>query len=79
MPRDAHSVAKAVDMLDLLIEFFDDGDRWIKGKLDDGAGNRCLVGALRMDWTDFVQRPVQGFRRTARGHLTSPQAGGQRD
>src|SRR6516165_4982838 len=47
MPRDAHSVAKAVDMLDLLIEFFDDGDRWIKGKLDDGAGNRCLVGALR--------------------------------
>jgi hypothetical protein len=47
MPRDAHSSAKAVDMLDLLIEFFDDGDRWIKGKLDDGAGNRCLVGALR--------------------------------
>ena len=47
MPRDAHSAAKAVDMLDLLIEFFDDGDRWIKGKLDDGAGNRCLVGALR--------------------------------
>ena len=47
MPRDAHSAAKAVAMLDLLIEFFDDGDRWIKGKLDDGAGNRCLVGALR--------------------------------
>ena len=47
MPRDAHSAAKAVDMLDLLIEFFDDGERWIKGKLDDGAGNRCLVGALR--------------------------------
>jgi hypothetical protein len=47
MPRDAHSAAKAVDMLDLVIEFFDDGDRWIKGKLDDGAGNRCLVGALR--------------------------------
>ena len=47
MPRDAHSVAKAVDLLDLLIEFFDDGERWIRGKLDDGAGNRCLVGALR--------------------------------
>ena len=46
MPRDAHSVAKAVDLLDLLIEFFDDGERWIKGKIDDGAGNRCLVGAL---------------------------------
>jgi hypothetical protein len=24
MPRDAHSAAKAVDMLDLLIEFFED-------------------------------------------------------
>jgi hypothetical protein len=47
MPRDAHSAAKAVDTLDLLIEFFDDGQRWIKGKLEDGAGNRCLVGALR--------------------------------
>jgi hypothetical protein len=47
MLRNAHSAAKAVDVLDLLIEFFDDGDRWIKGKLDDGAGNRCLVGALR--------------------------------
>jgi hypothetical protein len=96
MPRDAHSAAKAVDLLDLLIEIFDDGDHWIKGKLDDGAGNRCLVGAARhsrraqsawcadpplpaegdaaipqdrMDWTDFVQRPVQGFRRTARGNL----------
>jgi hypothetical protein len=45
MPRDAHGAAKVVDMLDLLIEFFDDGERWIKGKLDDGAGNRCLVGA----------------------------------
>jgi hypothetical protein len=47
MLRNAHSAAKAVDVLDLLIEFFDDGDRWIKGRLDDGAGNRCLVGALR--------------------------------
>ena len=40
MSRDAHSAAKAVDMLDLLIEFFDDGERWIKGKLDDGAAAR---------------------------------------
>ena len=47
MPRDAHSDEKAVDLLDLLIEFFDDGERWIKGKIDDGAGNRCLFGALR--------------------------------
>jgi hypothetical protein len=55
MPRDAHSVAKAVDVLDLLIEFFNDGERWIKGKLDDGAGNRCLVGALRGGKTLFAQ------------------------
>ena len=47
MPRDAHSDEKAVDLLDLLIEFFDDGERWIKGKIDDGVGNRCLFGALR--------------------------------
>jgi len=47
---------KAVDMLDLLIEFFDDGERWIKGKLDDGAGNRCLVGALR-DIRERAQSP----------------------
>ena len=47
MPRDAQSAARAVDMLDLLIEFFDDGERWIKGKLDDGMGNHCLVGAMR--------------------------------
>src|SRR6516165_9852762 len=47
MPRDAHSAAKAVDMLDSLIEFFADRDRWITGKLDDGAGDHCPVGALR--------------------------------
>jgi hypothetical protein len=34
MGRDDHGAAKAVDMLDLLIEFFDDGERWIKGKLE---------------------------------------------
>jgi hypothetical protein len=62
MPRDAHSAAKAVDMLDLLIEFFDDGEHWIKGKLDDGAGNRCLVGALRVTFAtgtiSMVRRPA---------------------
>jgi len=45
--RSTLRIFRAVDMLDLLIEFFDDGERWIKGKLDDGAGNCCLVGALR--------------------------------
>ena len=98
MPRDAHSAAKAVDMLDLLIEFFDDGERWIKGKplpcrrvarhprraqspwcADPrlSAEGDAAIPEDRMDRTDFVQRPVQGFRRTARGDLTSPQAGGR--
>ena len=104
MPRDAQSAAKAADMLALLIEFFDDGDRWIKGKLDDGAGNRCLVGALhdirdehnlhgaptrvyllkamegssKTGWTGLISfNDRQGFRRTARGDLASPQAGGR--
>jgi len=66
MPRDAHSAAKAVDMLDLLIEFFDDGERWIKGKLDDSAGNRCLVGALRdiRDGHNLHGAPTRVYRLT---------------
>jgi hypothetical protein len=34
-------------MLDLLIEFFGDGDHWIKGRYGDGRGNHCLVEAMR--------------------------------
>ena len=61
MSRDAHSAAKAVDMLDLLIEFFDDGERWIKGKLDDGAGTaalsaRCVTSATGT--ISMVRRPA---------------------
>ena len=38
---------KAVQMLDMLLEFFgEDGQRWIRGALDDPHGNRCLVGAM---------------------------------
>jgi hypothetical protein len=40
---------KAVEVLDLLLKFFGDGERWVKGRLSDRRGNRCLVGAL-----DFV-------------------------
>jgi hypothetical protein len=47
MKPDAASAARAVDLLDLLIEFFEDGTRWITGEFADAAGNRCLVGAMR--------------------------------
>jgi hypothetical protein len=39
--------AKAMQMLDLLAGFFDNGRRWTKYEFHDGAGNRCLLGAMR--------------------------------
>jgi len=45
----ARDPAEAVEVLDLLLKFFGDGERWIKGRLSDRRGNRCLIGAL-----DFV-------------------------
>jgi hypothetical protein len=41
--------AEAVEVLDLLMKFFGDGERWVKGRLSDRRGNGCLVSAL-----DFV-------------------------
>jgi hypothetical protein len=41
--------AEAIQVLDLLLKFFGDGERWVKGRVSDRRGNRCLVGAL-----DFV-------------------------
>jgi hypothetical protein len=38
--------AKAVQLLDLMLEFFADDDHWTRGCYDDGDGSRCLVGAL---------------------------------
>jgi hypothetical protein len=37
---------KAIQMLDLMEEFFDGGLRWIRGFYEDDHGNRCLMGAL---------------------------------
>src|SRR6516162_7938435 len=45
----AHDPAEAVEVLDRLLKFFGDGEHWVKGRLSDRRGNRCLVGAL-----DFV-------------------------
>ena len=46
---DVRDPAEAAEVLDLLLKFFGDGERWVKGRLSDRRGNRCLVGAL-----DFV-------------------------
>jgi hypothetical protein len=39
-------IAEAVQLLDLMIEFFADDNRWTRGRYDDGNGGHCLVGAL---------------------------------
>jgi hypothetical protein len=38
--------AKAVELLDLMLEFFADDGHWTRGSYDDGKGGHCLVGAL---------------------------------
>ena len=45
----ARDPAEAVEVLNLLLKFFGDGERWIKGRFSDRRGSCCLVGAL-----DFV-------------------------
>jgi hypothetical protein len=37
---------KAVQLLDLMLEFFADDGHWARGCYDDGNGGHCLVGAL---------------------------------
>jgi hypothetical protein len=37
---------KAVQLLDLMLEFFADDGHWTRGCYSDGNGGRCLVGAL---------------------------------
>jgi hypothetical protein len=39
-------IAKAVQLLDLMHEFFADNGHWTRGCYDDGKGGHCLVGAL---------------------------------
>jgi hypothetical protein len=39
-------IAKAVQLLDLMLEFFAEDGRWARGCYDDGNGGHCLVGAL---------------------------------
>jgi hypothetical protein len=44
MPR--RDPVKAIQMLDSLAEFFDDGRRWIRNDFHDREGNRCLISAI---------------------------------
>ena len=39
-------IAKAVQLLDLMLDFFADDAHWTRGRYDDGQGGHCLVGAL---------------------------------
>jgi hypothetical protein len=39
-------IAKTVQLLDLMLEFFADDGHWTRGSYDDGNGGHCLVGAL---------------------------------
>ena len=41
------SALKSAHMLDLLMEFFDDGAKWTRGDFHDRHGARCLVGAMQ--------------------------------
>ena len=39
-------IAQAVQLLDLMIEYFADDGHWTRGRYDDGYGGHCLVAAL---------------------------------
>src|SRR6516225_237291 len=39
-------IAIAVQLLDLMLEFFADDVHWTRGSYNDGNGGHCLVGAL---------------------------------
>ena len=39
-------IINAVQLLDLMLDFFADDGHWTRGCYDDGNGGHCLVGAL---------------------------------
>jgi hypothetical protein len=45
-PMPEAEIAKAIQLLDLMLEFFADDGHWTRGCYDDGKGGHCLVGAL---------------------------------
>src|SRR5215472_18394494 len=46
MPMLEVGTTKAVQLLDLLLDFFADDGRWMQGHYSDGRGRRCLIGAI---------------------------------
>jgi hypothetical protein len=70
----ARDPAEAVEVMHLLLKFFGDGERWVKGRLSDRRGNRCLVGGARFrqqpSWDERrLRRAVSGGRNFRRGRL----------
>jgi hypothetical protein len=45
-PMPEIEISKAVQLLDLMLEFFAEDRHWTRGSYDDGHGGHCLVGAL---------------------------------
>jgi hypothetical protein len=45
-PMPETEIARAIQLLDLMLEFFADDGHWTRGCYDDGKGGHCLVGAL---------------------------------
>ena len=39
-------IPQAIQLLDLMLEYFADDGHWTRGRYDDGNGGHCLVGAL---------------------------------
>src|SRR5215468_10768024 len=44
MPAD--TTGKALQLLDLMREFFADDNHWARGRYDDRGGRHCLIGAV---------------------------------
>lgn len=52
----ARDPAEAVRIFDLLLKFFGNGERWVKGRLSDRRGNCCLVGALDLVSSHYAMK-----------------------
>jgi hypothetical protein len=45
-PMPQAEIAKTLQLLDLMLEFFADDGHWTRGRYDDENGGHCLVGAV---------------------------------
>src|SRR5499425_3657553 len=45
-PMPQAQIVQAVQLLDLMLEYFADDGHWTRGGYDDGKGGHCLVGAI---------------------------------